>query len=336
MRSVETIRPRLFFRRAARIFFRAVGVVRFSSGIPILCYHSIDNSLSRYLSISERKFAEQILFLKNKGYRTISLADLAEGNVGGHGREIAKTVVITFDDGFRNNYTSAFPILEKAGFKATFFLATNYIDCEAEWLRGYLNQLIRDFEGMDQDDLAHIRRDQLRMEFAEKRASFLLSLSEEELRRELLNLYRSSKKPMLRWKEILEMSHSGMEFGTHTLSHPFLSDLPGREVEEEIVQSGKEIERRTGKPVRFLCYPYGDYTETVKKTVKRAGFTGACSLEVGHCRLPVNDSFVLPRIPGDFASSLPVFSFFLSNGCDPYFSFKNFLLRFGEKSRWMN
>ncbi len=94
----------------------------------ILSYHSIGEEIPEHKTpyISEEAFKKQMDFLNRYHYRVISLADLVELLVNKE-KIPAKTVVITFDDGYRNNYTKAFPILKQYRFPATIFVIVDYL-----------------------------------------------------------------------------------------------------------------------------------------------------------------------------------------------------------------
>lgn len=94
----------------------------------------------------------------------------------------------------------------------------------------------------------------------------------------------------LTWKEIREMSENGGDIESHSFSHPFLTrrrhvsmddHLYHAWLEHELVDSKKQIEKHTGKPVQFLAYPYGDFDHYLKKEVAKAGYTGALTCEFG-------------------------------------------------------
>ena len=85
------------------------------SGTRILCYHRVNDQEPGYLAVPVASFREQMKFLEGEGYRTVGLADLLDG------RAEEKSIVITFDDGFQDNYKNAFPILSESGFSATIF-----------------------------------------------------------------------------------------------------------------------------------------------------------------------------------------------------------------------
>ncbi len=101
--------------------------------VPILMYHYLSdpppgaNVYRRDLSVSPAKFEEQLRYLRREGYQTISLNDLALHLTRGKPLP-PKPIILTFDDGYTDAYTHAFPLLKEYGFTATFFLITGRID----------------------------------------------------------------------------------------------------------------------------------------------------------------------------------------------------------------
>jgi peptidoglycan/xylan/chitin deacetylase (PgdA/CDA1 family) len=94
--------------------------------VPILCYHRFADSCDSNLCIPTESFASQLEYLKQNGYHTISLSQLAEFLAY---REAipAKSVVITMDDGYRSIYDIAYPLLKKHGFTASLFIYTDFV-----------------------------------------------------------------------------------------------------------------------------------------------------------------------------------------------------------------
>ncbi|MBR5329710.1 MAG: polysaccharide deacetylase family protein [Firmicutes bacterium] len=89
----------------------------YTTTVPILMYHSVSDNINS-VTVSPERFEEQLVALKAAGYETVSFEDLIR--YVEHGTPLpAKPIVITFDDGYRDNYTEAYPILQKHGMKAT-------------------------------------------------------------------------------------------------------------------------------------------------------------------------------------------------------------------------
>ncbi len=95
--------------------------------IPILYYHSIMVEPGNELRIPPEQFETQMRYLAERGYNVVSLDQLYQYFYE-KGILPEKPVVITFDDGYEDNYTNAYPILTKYGFTATVFVVTSYVD----------------------------------------------------------------------------------------------------------------------------------------------------------------------------------------------------------------
>jgi len=94
-------------------------------GIPVLMYHSIGSKYQCSICVSEKQFDEQMRWLYENGYSSLKLEEFYEALRGGPLPE--KPVLITFDDGFSDNYRVAWPILRRYGFRATFFIVTGQV-----------------------------------------------------------------------------------------------------------------------------------------------------------------------------------------------------------------
>ena len=95
------------------------------SGIPVLTYHHIGAGAD-WLYVSESDFEQQLVYLRGQGYTPISVAELAAG-LSGKAKLPTRPIVITFDDGYDDNYRAALPILLKQSMRASFFVVTGKI-----------------------------------------------------------------------------------------------------------------------------------------------------------------------------------------------------------------
>jgi peptidoglycan/xylan/chitin deacetylase (PgdA/CDA1 family) len=191
--------------------------------VRILYYHSISDDPVRS-SVSPPAFEAQMEYLRRSRYRPLSLSEAAR-RLTSRGNLPEQSVVITLDDGFRDNYERAFPVLARLGFPATVFLTASYI-------------------GTDR----------------------------------LPTLTRTDFVPRpLDWGQVKEMHAHGIEFGSHTLTHPMLSQLQPGEARREIAESRRVIEDRLGAPAPLFCYPRGDFNEAVKRIVREEGYVAACT-----------------------------------------------------------
>lgn len=102
-------------------------------GIPVLYYHSIDDVKDNELKVSKQKFREQMKFLKDSGYTTLTMEELYK-YIKNNEKVPEKSVVITFDDGYADNYTNAYPVLKEFGFNATIYVVTDWTDKDPYYL----------------------------------------------------------------------------------------------------------------------------------------------------------------------------------------------------------
>jgi Predicted xylanase/chitin deacetylase len=79
-------------------------------------------------------------------------------------------------------------------------------------------------------------------------------------------------KPIMSWEELSFLVKEGVEIGSHTLTHPFLTKIPPAEARREIEDSKKLLEDKLGVEVKSFCYPYGDHNAEVVEMVKKAGY----------------------------------------------------------------
>jgi len=116
------------------------GVYSWTLKVPILMYHYIseppaDADIYRVdLSVTPASFRQQLAWLRDNGYTSIDYYDLTMAIVG-YAELPEKPVLLTFDDGYLDNYTAAFPLLQEYGYKATFFVVTDFVDMGRE---GYM------------------------------------------------------------------------------------------------------------------------------------------------------------------------------------------------------
>jgi len=105
-----------------------------NQGVPVIMYHSIAYEEGNPARLPVENFKAQMQYLKDNNYTTLTLDELYKYYTEDYPIP-EKSVVLTFDDGYDDNYTSAYPILKQFGFKATIFLISDFIDK----MPGYLN-----------------------------------------------------------------------------------------------------------------------------------------------------------------------------------------------------
>ncbi len=103
-------------------------------------------------------------------------------------------------------------------------------------------------------------------------------------------------KPLMDWKTIIKINNNGVQIGSHTKTHPGLTQISPDQQIMEIAGSKKDLEERLNHPVETFCYPSGDHNDEVKEAVKKAGYRCAVTTQRGHVEKG-NDPLALRRIP---------------------------------------
>ncbi|QAA30970.1 polysaccharide deacetylase family protein [Clostridium manihotivorum] len=109
--------------------FDGLKLTNADNGIPVLCYHEINNNKGSDLSLDTTTFAAEMKYLKDNGYFTLTMDELY--SYMKEGKEIPeKSVVLTFDNGYSSTYTNVFPVLKDLNFKATIFVLSDSINTD--------------------------------------------------------------------------------------------------------------------------------------------------------------------------------------------------------------
>jgi peptidoglycan/xylan/chitin deacetylase (PgdA/CDA1 family) len=268
----------------------------------VLNYHRIGNAEDDLFdpgvfSATAEEFDQQISYLK----RHLSLVTLDEALafIDGTLKEKARCcrVLITFDDGYLDNYEIAFPILRSHGAQGVFFLATSIVgSCHLPWwdhiaylvktarsrrfILRYPNDLVVD---VDQNGLTKSLQAILKLYKQPDNSDpdrFILELVEKSKGDDPPSALRR----FLNWDEAREMIGAGMAIGSHTHSHTVLSQLePDRQL-EELSTPRLIMKEQLGVEVAALAYPVGgrtSFTGTTQKLAREAGYRAAFSRQGG-------------------------------------------------------
>jgi len=227
-------------------------------------------------------------------------------------------LLLTFDDGYSDNYYNAYPLLKKHGLTATFFITTDYIDRKnnivpwwdevAYLVKATHNQFINLTFGNVRRIAVDNRNDAVRAVLRAFKDNNDLTMAAK------VSLLKSDvgsgeclevESEFMTWEQIKTMSENGMVIGSHTCSHQILSHLPFHAIRSEVELSQDIIEQKIGKRVELFAYPVGNnnsYDESVINILKTSGYKYAFTFEKGLNNNSTN-AFEMNRYPVNYGNT---------------------------------
>lgn len=250
---------------------------------------------------------EHIVRLLSGSFRVMTLGDAASCLV--EGKLQARSLVITFDDGYADNAEVALPILQRFGLPATFFIATGFLDGGRMWndsviecLRASKRSEI-DLEsfGLGRLALSGPRKRRAAIDLLLPRIKYLSLFEREQAIDRLCRICDVTSLPnnlMMRSGQVADLHRAGMEIGGHTIHHPVLTSLQAADAEAEIAGGKDCLQGIIDAPVDVFAYPNGtprkDYDSIHVDILRRQGFRAAVSTAPGVARSG-DDPLQLPR-----------------------------------------
>lgn len=281
--------------------------------VIILMYHRFSDKNEPF-KVRKDIFENQIKFIK-KRYNFISLEHYSEILNGQRSDCPNNPVIITIDDGYWDNYTYAYPILNKYSVPATIFLTTDFINHKAWLWPNKLQYILKstkrksfDFpiddraEKFQVDNFKNWHRSQLKI------FNYCITISDDAKNEYLNGLSKHLKVDVtgqtvgdfmpLTWEQIKEMSNKDITFGSHTCTHAIQSRLNNEELKHDITESKILIETKLGIEVKCFCYPNGqkeDINENGLNILKEAGYSCAVTTIRGSNNVNGVNPFLLKR-----------------------------------------
>lgn len=241
--------------------------------LPLLMYHHISPSPG-LVTLSPENFRGQMAWLARNGWRTIGADDLAAFLSGKLLRE--KCLMLTFDDGWLDNWLYAHPILQEFGLNAVLFLITG-------WLAEGSPRALR------------------RVGTGETATNSIAAMPAHRVCMEKVKTGQADD-VMLRWSEVRAMRAAGtFEFHSHTHTHTRWDKLVGDPSEraarlaEDLAASRRSLQEHLGEVSGHLCWPQGFYDADWQGRAQAAGFTHLYTVMPGTCT-PDTAADAIPRI----------------------------------------
>jgi peptidoglycan/xylan/chitin deacetylase (PgdA/CDA1 family) len=300
----------------------------------VLTYHGVlpkipagENNFEYRNFITTARFEKQIKFLL-KHYRPLRVEDFYD-----HRGNIAGGFLITFDDGFRNNFRHAMPILKKYGLQGCFFISTGLIGTRnLLWTEEVTRMLEKSRQPfvevqLNQKHLFKLNGRENRSRASQIIRKYMKSMPAQRVQEVMLQLKSQLSDVVLTvgsaeeerylfmsWNEVREMVQTGQYIGSHTHTHPMLATLSEEESFRELSLSKTLIEKETGQPCLAMSYPNGErenYSEIQIRQLKELGFRSAFT-QIPHFNTPKTDRYQLRRINISLKMSMPVFEAVIS------------------------
>ena len=300
-------------------------------GLLVLNYHRIGEAAGQLFdeevfSASGQGFRQQLLYLRSR-FDVIGLNELI-ARLEGEGPVFHRpTAMITFDDGYRDNYEVALPILQEVGLPAVFFIAAGYIDCPRLTWWDRISYVLKS-----------TTRDTLVLDYPEPRTIDLRRLDRNRATQQILLDYKGApeidqeqffdhleeqagvevdtealgRDLFMSWDQVRGLRDSGMAIGSHTYDHPVLAQMPEAIQRSELTRSKQVLESQTGRPIHAIAYPVGGldaFSDSTKRLAREAGYRAAFSFYGGFNRPGESDPFDLRRMSVNWSDSCQMFRF---------------------------
>jgi len=292
------------------------------NGLYCFNYHRIGDCSSTQFdpnlySCTAVQFKKQLQFIK-KHFQVITLeeASLLASNKLPLDKRYA---LITFDDGYRDNYVEAYPVLKEESISAAFFIPTDYVDSdlipwwdEIAWMLKNTTKTTFDFAQKYTIDLNATKRDKVIRKFLTLIKSDPRSMDEKmlELKTKLECEYRVNPQDeslFVTWSQIKEMKLGGMSIGSHTCSHRILTHIDKESQLLELSKSKQCLEQHLECNIDSVAYPVGqrntfndDICEMTASLGYKMGFTFTNTIN----SFPLDDLYKISRLGIDNHPSL--------------------------------
>jgi peptidoglycan/xylan/chitin deacetylase (PgdA/CDA1 family) len=285
------------------------------------------------ITATPEEFARELKYLK-ANFDMISIPELLKG-IENPSLLPRRPAVITFDDGYVDNYTCAFPLLREAGLPACFFVCTalvgtSRVPWQEEWVcclkQSRAKRIDSPFGGGDApydldatnlgESRKRFRRNMLRLPWSDiparlERLRALTGVDPQDYLRAPL---------FMSWDTVREMAAAGMDIGGHTRTHAPLSRVDPQALRDEVGGCFADLARELGRPPCAFAYPFGSpdvMSEAADQMIREVGFGVCFSFVHGYSPREAAGRRRLPRIHAVYGDDDHAFRLRLATAPDP-------------------
>lgn len=283
------------------------------------------------VSASPAGFERQMRFVA-RDFSVVALEDLHESLATGRPLP-ERPLLITFDDGYRDNHAHAFPVLRGMGLPAVVFIITGAIGTDrVMWWDELAFLLGRTERDAAELPLAGPRDLSTPAARREARAEMLRRLKAvpdgrraramDELRDVLEVPPPAPPAPLfMGWEQVRELVANGVECQPHTHDHPLMIRVDPVRARDEVERSAAIVRERTGRPALAFAYPNGDYDASTIRALRDAGIAMAFTMRLGPARPEAvrRAPFEIARVPLDASDTWDLFRLKVSGGLSAIF-----------------
>jgi len=287
------------------------------SGLFVFNFHRIGDPNGtlfdpNVFSCNEQQFTNHLKVIMSR-FRLINIQELVD-LVESASIPVEPLAMITFDDGYVDNFTKSLPILKSFGATATFFLPTNYIENrqipwweEVAWIVRNTKRKTISLSSLEKP----LRIDSLKADDSIRQVlRYFKDDKELTIDEKMMNLKKDCEQEFdfkddislfMSWDQVRQLQTEGMDIGSHTCSHRILSHQGQVDQKSELCDSKKMIEEQIGSKIYAFAYPVGgadSYSSDTCRSVKESGYKVAFTFPLGGGKTinPALKPFEIPRL----------------------------------------
>lgn len=299
---------RSFLHGAALRSLSGIGLTRWyrtrdknRGSVLVLCYHRVNDEHDPFWpAVTVNDFRQQMAFLATH-YELLPVERALFSPVSGRAK--GPRVIVTFDDGFLDNWTCAWPILRQLGIPSIFFVTTGFIDRKRRPWPDHVRLLVANSAKTEVSILGRtfsLTSLDRRVEAARGMNALLLPLMPEAREQHLHALEEDlgcppAEMPAMTWEHLALMAEQGAVIGAHSETHPSLRGTDRELQFWELSRSRDRIGQCLKRPTDYLAYPFGHYDQTTIALAKEVGFRAAFSTVPGLYQREVHSAWEIPR-----------------------------------------